>query len=396
MRWPWILGLLVACAKAPTGGLGNDDVKDGGRPADAGGGVGDGGVGPGPDVGPRDAGFRDGELTDAADDIEALISAWAAAECSYLYRCQELSWAFFSLEQPGWDLVTCEARFTARRRVDLAWYRARAAEGLIHDPVPRAEACRHALGAECGIDPREEGRTCDFWQDGRRADGVPCFHGLECESGVCETPSPHLECGRCAARLENGEVCLLVAGESRPRCEMFSYCSGSLGDPGTCTPMASLHQPCFDVLCHGPLVCTVDGPEWSCEPPSGEGAACSGPGDDRCPTERALECRDGRCQRFQPVQPGDPCGPGLRCINSPACDPNTQQCSYAAPVGAACTYPWDCESRYCAAPDPFRPRECLAPKPDEAPCVYASECESSFCGGTPRRCTRPAAWRVCE
>lgn len=164
MRRPWLLGLLVACSKVASGGL-----EDGGRPLDAGGGARDGGEG--------DALAKDGDVIDAGDDTEALVSAWAAAECSYLLRCQELSWAFLTLDQPGWDLAACEATFTAMRRASLAWYRARAAEGLIHDPVPRAEACRHALGAECGVDPREEGRTCDFWQDGRRANGAPCFYG---------------------------------------------------------------------------------------------------------------------------------------------------------------------------------------------------------------------------
>lgn len=384
MRRPWLLGLLVACSKVASGGL-----EDGGRPLDAGGGARDGGEG--------DALAKDGDVIDAGDDTEALVSAWAAAECSYLLRCQELSWAFLTLDQPGWDLAACEATFTAMRRASLAWYRARAAEGLIHDPVPRAEACRHALGAECGVDPREEGRTCDFWQDGRRANGAPCFYGLECKSGVCETPSPHFECGRCAARLQNGEECLLVSGESRPRCEILSDCSGSIGSPGICKPRPALHQPCFDVQCQAPLVCAEDVDfEFSCEAPSGEGAPCSGPSDSRCPWARALECRDGRCQRYQLSAPGERCGPAFRCTDGSTCDPTTELCVAPAPIGAACTYAWDCATRYCAEPEPFQPKQCLAPKPDEAPCTYANECESGFCSGPPRRCTPPAEWRLCE
>lgn len=234
------------------------------------------------------------------------------------------------------------------------------------------EACASATEAAPCQTPDGPPPECDL--RGMLPVGAPCFHGTQCQSGVCPNqdftqggPSA-LHCGTCTdmadkiggscsnggcpagSRCVNTDpmhpsaTCLpLVVGDDGDSCDEISrlcalglYCDGLTR---RCVPLRGLGEPCgsnWVTGCVPPLYCS-DAP-----------GVCAAPGKVGDPCEFAAQCSAGlacdyttnRCSEVEWNPPGAPCDAGAHLCRTGECQTSTlgmaNFCPFVVAEGQAC------------------------------------------------------------
>jgi hypothetical protein len=307
---------------------------------------------------------------------------------------------------------SCKTTFASIVASGMTAYSIEEAEaaGRLHYDAVAAQQCIDALsGATCDL----AGLTllsasyCRNILKGLVQPGGLCKADPECAGGYCMQANNDAGCpGTCVAFIPRGMACTGTTEQCGPE----DYC-----DPmsSLCRALGAAGDPCTSSFyCQPGLGCRAAtvGATLSCQPPAGEGAACTGTGSSQCAS--GLYCESNTCKRktgagtactsstscldqltcvrsgmsgtCQPIADINQSCATSGCASDAVCDPATQTCQERGTVGSDCSASGSCGLfTYCNAS-----MKCAAKVPFGGTCdpAEASSCITGDCSPTSHTC----------
>ena len=302
-----------------------------------------------------------------AFDASGLATQFATANCEYRTRCEPAFYGFL-----GNNEATCINEQTdGNTNIYNAWRQTIAAGRMAFDQQVFDQCVAALAVADCvrGVAPG----TCDFLT-GMRQVGQQCGVTNECVANAFCPVGSFGMCAACTPRTPAGGDCSVTV------CAVGTECL-TVGTQRLCIPnTADVGVACGTVatgLCRGRMQCVGNGGNFTCQRPSGPGAACDPAASVRpaCNIFQNQTCVNNVCQTVSWVGVGGSCNAPSQCNVTAECDPGTGVCGGLPTAGQPCT-----PNNACAVNHHCDVGTCRADFADGATCAQDGQCESNrFC-----------------